>query len=227
MVRVPAPDRTTYCIDSTEVTNAQYLRFLAAKGSDTSGQDEWCSWNSTYTPVSGWPAVGKAGDPVVSVNWCDAYAYCKWAGKRLCGKIGGGPNSYADYTDATKSEWFNACSAGGTQRYPYGSTYDGAACVGADYDGTTGYQSGSDLAHPVGGATGCHGTISPFDSIHDFSGNVWEWEDSCSGTTGTNDQCRLRGGSFVSVVTYLACGYDYYGSREDAYEVIGFRCCGE
>jgi formylglycine-generating enzyme required for sulfatase activity len=234
MVRVPAPDGSTYCIDSTEVTNLQYFEFLQAKrstdgGTDTSGQASSCSWNTRYDPGNcsgGYDPYARPDYPIGCVDWCDADAYCKWAGKRLCGKIGGGSTSFSEYADATKSEWFNACSAGGTMSYPYGNTYNGAACVGADYDGTNGYQS-SDVPQPVGSATQCHGAAPPLDGVHDLGGNVWEWEDSCQGTTGGGDQCRLGGGSYVSVVAYLGCGYDYYGSREDQYEMIGFRCCGD
>lgn len=56
MVRVPAADGTTYCIDSTEVTNRQYAEFLSAKksgadgGTDTSAQDYRCTWNASYEP---------------------------------------------------------------------------------------------------------------------------------------------------------------------------------
>ena len=43
------------------------------------------------------PAPRPRRFPVISVDWCDAYAYCKWAGKYMCGKIGGGSNLYADW----------------------------------------------------------------------------------------------------------------------------------
>lgn len=85
----PAPvDVGTYCVDSTEVTGRQYLEFLAAKAGDTSGQPVDCSWNTTFEPAAD---IDPNEYPVAFVDWCDALAYCTWAGKRLCGKIGGGP----------------------------------------------------------------------------------------------------------------------------------------
>jgi formylglycine-generating enzyme required for sulfatase activity len=166
------------------------------------------------------------------VDWCDAYAYCKWAGKHLCGKIGGGTNGFSDYATATLSEWFNACSAGGAQKYPYGNAYDGTACVDSDYDGTLGFSAVSDVLRPVGTATRCHGTISPFDAIYDLSGNVWEWDDSCNGVTGSGDYCYERGGSFPngtgqpsSGVLDLACDYGGLQNRSSFSFNAGFRCC--
>ncbi len=212
MVQVPGG----YCIDSTEVTNAQYAAFVAAAVS-TGGQDAWCTWNTTFTPSGGWPGTGKDGYPVAYVDWCDAYAFCKWAGKRLCGKIGGGANAFGDYANPTASQWYASCSAGGTRTYPYGSAYQGTTCNGADYPGSASISAGS--------ATGCEGG---YPGIFDLSGNVWEWEDSCKGTTGNGDYCRLRGGSFlnVDVAPFLACGSnmpDYY--RSNQYGHVGFRCC--
>ena len=66
--------------------------------------------------------------PQVCVEWCDAQAYCLAVGKRLCGKIGGGPNALADYDDPTRSAWLNACSNEGTKDYPYGDLYDPTLC---------------------------------------------------------------------------------------------------
>jgi sulfatase modifying factor 1 len=216
LVEIPAPQGGTYCMDATEVTNAQYAQFVTAKGTDggtdVSGQDTWCTWNTTYTPSLGWPATGKDAYPVVWVDWCDACAYCKWAGKHLCGKIGGEANLYADYADATKSEWFNACSKGGTQTYPYGSAYSGSAC------------NGNSAAFSVGSTAMCEGGYA---GLFDLSGNVTEWEDSCNGTTGTYDACRLRGGSLFSNDPALACGSDYgIGPRDLGNDYVGFRCCG-
>ncbi len=201
-----------YCMDATEVTNAQYKAFLDTTPA-TSGQDAWCSWNTTYTPSTGWPAAGIESYPVAYVDWCDAYAYCSWAGKRLCGKIGGGANGYADFADATKSEWFNACSAGGAKTYPYGNTYDGAKCNGIDY--------GASAPIAVATAPGCEGG---YPGLHDMSGNVMEWEDSCAGT-GATDWCRLRGGGTNGGATGITCNLDQPFFRNYVASNIGFRCC--
>jgi hypothetical protein len=57
-----------FCIDSTEVTNAHYAQFLAAKGSDTSGQNAVCSLNQTYEPSAYWPAPTNEGGAAMSSN---------------------------------------------------------------------------------------------------------------------------------------------------------------
>jgi formylglycine-generating enzyme required for sulfatase activity len=250
LVQISAPQGGKYCMDATEVTNDQYAQFLAAKanGLDVSGQDAVCKWNIDYTPYTCGdrgdlgpcagiatrpsPLVTGATYPVVDVDWCDAFAYCKWAGKHLCGKIGGGANAFADYGDARKSEWFNACSKGGTRAFPYGDTYSATACNVCP-DGTTCYNLSTPTPVAAGSMATCEGG---FSGLFDLSGNVLEWEDSCNGTTGEHDACRPRGGSFnVALadggIADLACGFDYFHhtptdvSRGSRYSDVGFRCC--
>jgi formylglycine-generating enzyme len=222
LVNVPAPSESgvsSYCVDATEVTNAQYAAFLNASGA-TSEQDAQCAWNMSYTPSSQWPATGKDNYPVTYVDWCDAYAYCKWAGKHLCGKIGGGEGNFAfDYDDARKSEWFNACSAGDTSTYSYGNEYDGTKCVGIDYD-MVGYQPGTDVARAVATAN----CVGGYGGLHDLSGNVWEWENACRGSAMT-DPCRMRGGGSSSTTSSLECDTPYDRERNWASPALGFRCC--
>jgi formylglycine-generating enzyme required for sulfatase activity len=156
---------------------------------------------------------------VAFVDWCDAVAYCKWAGKRLCGKIGGGPVARADFADATKSQWHNACSAGGAKLWPYGSVYSATACNGQ------GNGAGAPIA--VASMATCEGGVP---GVYDMSGNVFEWEDSCANNTmGQGDICPTRGGSYQSPAVALRCddGQTFY--RDAAGVVgpyVGFRCCG-
>jgi formylglycine-generating enzyme required for sulfatase activity len=213
-----------YCIDSTEVTRAQYAVWLATNPA-TSGQPSYCSWNTTFTASSSCMASsyvcqgGSCGNhPQVCVDWCDAYAYCKAVGKRLCGKIGGGSNGYGNYANASLSQWYNACvSDGANNTYPYGSTYQATAC--------NGYENGKGTTVPVGSMSGCQSTVAGYEGVYDLSGNVWEWEDSCNGTSGQQDLCRLRGGSFNYDAGNLRCDYDYGDGRYVAYVFIGLRCC--
>jgi len=227
----------SFCIDATEVTNAQYKKFLDAKGSDTSGQLAACAWNTTYTPKGftgrPWPVEAQyVSHPVVGVDWCDAYAYCKWAGKRLCGGMGAGRVPPGGADDWTKSQWMHACTNAGTTKFPYGSPYNDQKCNGLRFDAPPNVKR-PDPDHPGTGtvpvklASGCHGVKAPFDAVFDMTGNVWEWEDDCDGTSGAADKCGRRGGGYIGENNSDACDpwTPPRDPRDSTNPDLGFRCC--
>jgi formylglycine-generating enzyme required for sulfatase activity len=217
----PAPVRIgSFCIDSTEVTNADYAAFLAS--SSIPAQPAACAWNTSFVPGAWPPAAGTDAYPVVAVDWCDAFTYCAWAGKRLCGAIGGGPTPFASFADPQASQWMNACSAAGTRVFPYGATYDPAACNGKDFpDGGA--------ARPVASLAACQGGTA---GVFDMSGNVYEWEDACQGDAGASDVCHYRGGGFFTPGPPTSANLECQGgatlTRQPgaAFLDVGFRCCG-
>jgi sulfatase modifying factor 1 len=196
---------TTFCIDATEVTNGQYAEFLAANP-PSSNQFSACSDNTSFTPDGDWP--GDPTLPVVRVDWCDAYAFCTWAGKRLCGRIGADHLALADRNDATASQWFFACSMKGTKTYPYGATYDANACV---------FGSGRQAA---GSKQTCEGG---FPGVFDMSGNVEEWVDECA--NGFSD-CLARGADY-STPNASECATAATAAQPRMLKEPwrGFRCC--
>jgi formylglycine-generating enzyme len=203
----------SYCIDSTEVTRDQYAAWLAGNPT-TSGQDAWCAWNVDFTPSCEWPPGANGTHPVVCVDWCDAFAYCKAVGKRLCGEIGAGAAPIDEYADATTSQWFNACTSEGQNDYTFGDTYDGQSCNGKD--------KGIATTVAVGSLSTCQSSVSGYVGVYDLSGNVWEWEDSCSGG------CRVRGGSFsYSTILGLRCDHSNVVDRSSRESDIGFRRCSD
>ncbi len=202
-----------YCIDSTEVTASQYAAWMAANPA-VAAQDSLCQWNTDYTPSCSWPSTDGAL-PVVCVDWCDAHAYCKAMGKRLCGKIGGGASDYVSgWDDASQDQWHNACTSGGMHVYPYGDTYDARTCHVA---------KGGTVA--VGSKTKCQSSESGYGGVYDLSGNVMEWVDSCNGTTGSSDVCRVRGGGYGESQSSFGCSAAAGNSRGGKNFSTGFRCC--
>jgi formylglycine-generating enzyme len=201
-------DVGTHCIDVTEVTYNQYALFVAAK--DKPAPSKSCTWNTDF------PMPDPGGDlPVGSVNWCDADAYCRWANKRLCGRIGGGSSELAKVADPSHSEWSRACRGGvpGTL-YPYGATYDGVKCNAGDRDPAK-----------VASYVECTGTKAPFDQVFDMSGNAGEWEDACA-SAATMAECAVRGGwAKQTTASDLSCDAVVPSSRDFRANQIGFRCC--
>jgi formylglycine-generating enzyme len=234
MAKVPGPNGADYCIDSTEVSVAQYDAWLKSMP-DTNGQIPVCTpWNATYNA----PTIGNYCDffdytqtltdtpnrPMRCVDWCDAYGFCAWAGKRLCGKIGGGTNPSGATTDPNASQWYRACSEAGARDFPYGDMFDGSACVGVAYDGDGNLDPSKDFPHDVGSTLTCEGG---YPGIYDMSGNIWEWEDSCNGSTGKDDGCETRSGGFSEEEQEMRCSNSQGWSRDTAAYHIGLRCCAD
>jgi hypothetical protein len=230
LLEVPTAAGGFYCIDRTEVTNGQYAAFIATTPS-TKKQGPDCSWNSSYSPEQSpecdplpYDPSERPNNPVSCVDWCDARAYCTWAGKELCGAVEGGENPTADFAAADKSAWFRACTGGGATLLPYGNDYDGLACVGLDY--------GVVRAVNVATAAPCQGGYA---GLWDMSGNVSEWENSCEPNSGPSAHCLHRGGSWVTPgEAALYCNSSLPSDttpsplllRRDTHdEHIGFRCC--
>ncbi|WP_438015147.1 SUMF1/EgtB/PvdO family nonheme iron enzyme [Sorangium sp. So ce315] len=224
MVIAPVAGGGSYCIDQYEVTKQEYDVFVQANPV-LSGLPVACSGN-IYRPSSGWPYT-EGREPVTHVDWCDAYAYCAYMGKHLCGRIGGGENAIADFDSPARSEWYNACSGQGANDYPYGDTYLPERCVGTDSTTGISKKPGPPVPSPpipscVGGVTG----------LYNMSGNVAEWENSCDAL----GNCLVRGGSQISDRDHLLCGVKPPvdgGPREppasrgrlESDPNIGFRCC--
>ncbi|HYR90541.1 MAG TPA: formylglycine-generating enzyme family protein [Terriglobia bacterium] len=142
-----------FYIDKYEVTNADYAKFLQATGTT---KPPW------HWPQGKFPA-GKEKLPVYNVNWFEATAYCKWAGKRLpteaewekAARGGLDRNHYAwgdaDYIDTSEKYIQAPQAAGRTTTDP----------VPANLDGTDAKPVGSYKPNGYG--------------LYDMIGNVREW----------------------------------------------------
>ncbi len=137
----------TYYIDKFEVTNGRYLEFVRATGHRPPQNVKDPSrnlWQGGLMPES------IADRPVINVDWYDAEAYCKWAGKHL----------------PTEAEWEKAARGTDDRRFPWGNVEPTHKHLNYNQR-----WQGEKTLMPVGSyAAG----KSPFGA-YDMAGNVWEW----------------------------------------------------
>jgi formylglycine-generating enzyme len=202
-----------FYIDSSEVTARDYATFVKAAGDiGVADQAPVCAWNLSFERGPNAVPTGEATtDPVTGVDFCDATAYCEWAGKRLCGKVGGGSLALAELSDPTKSQWFAACGGPSGQLYPYGAAHKDAACNDAS--------SGTGKVAPVASFEKCAGY---YPGVFDMLGNAAEWVDACDGKLGPTDGCETIGGNFAATPTCSTSGLKH---RNEQPPGVGFRCC--
>ncbi|RYE76367.1 MAG: hypothetical protein EOO74_08555, partial [Myxococcales bacterium] len=217
-------------VDRTEVTFAQYRAFEKAIGLDivTGGlgdgadlqhtpqcqetnddfrPDLFCLSQSsaTFDP----PSQGDL-TPVVCVDSCDAEAFCRWAGKTLCGSV--------DQEEARQNPLYMACSSEGAHAYPYGDTYQGGACNDAGFPTTLDPCPGKRCARDVDTLPACR---TPGNHVADLVGNVAEWTSDCD----LFNHCDARGGSFLDPEAGASCA-DLIGYERLTHQPhLGFRCC--
>ena len=190
-----------FSIDRYEVSVRQYAAFLQETGGDS--PSDWKAMNQ--------PSYQKR--PVSNVDWADAAAYCKWAGKRL----------------PTEAEWEKAARGTDGRLYSWGNK--APTPHHANY-GQTGSSIHGTLA-PVGSF---ENGKSPY-GLYDMAGNVWEWvsdwydhdyyKDSPSqNPTGpsSGESKVLRGGSWDSGSQQLRSTLRYFHRSGHHHKNYGFRC---
>jgi formylglycine-generating enzyme len=231
-----------YWLDETEVTNAQFARFVEATGHRTTAEELGNSgvfWPSKH----GWELVdgadwrhpeGKGSSindrqdhPVVHLSWDDAAAYCQWAGKRL--------PTEAEFEFAARGGLEGAEFAWGDEFNPKGqfraNTWQG---VFPEADRA---EDGFPGVAPVKSYT------PNGYGLYDMTGNVWEWvhdwydpeyysKSPTKNPKGPSEgrQKVQRGGSWLCSENYCQ-GYRVAArmqtDRDSGLNNLGFRCAAD
>ena len=191
-------------LDKTEVTNAEFKRFVDATGFKTRSEQRGysydvtkcrrCSWR---TPQTGRDALANLQDPVVHVTWMDAVEYCKWAGGRL----------------PTEDEWEFSARGEDRRQFPWGDEWDANKLREVGLGGVGLEPVGS---HPEGASAGGH---------LDLAGSVWEWT---STESGEGERRIFKGGSWMDRIPAYFRSAAFADEAPDYSGIeLGFRCARE
>lgn len=150
--------------------------------------------------------------PVVSVSWYAATAYCHWH-TMLQVVISKGSDQRMIYRLPTEQEWEWA-AGGGKRKYPWGN--DKPDETRANYNEKVG-KTTPVWSYPAGATP---------EGLMDMAGNVWEWMENKYAPDGV--ERALRGGAWLNFPVYLRCvarGNSNPGNRwySDGFRVVCAR----
>ena len=193
-----------FSMDRHEVTVAAYGKCVESGKCSKAETGGYCNTGKS----------GRTDHPINCVDWAQAAAYCKWAGKRL----------------PTEAEWEKAARGTDGRKYPWGN--QNAACSRAVMD-DGGDGCGKDRTWPVCSKEAGN---SPY-GLCDMAGNVYEWVSDWYGKDsygssgdrnpgGPSSGARrvLRGGSWDSESWSLRASNRVRFTPVSRYVNSGFRC---
>jgi formylglycine-generating enzyme required for sulfatase activity len=225
-----------YCIDKREVTVKQYDACAAAKGCPAASRTVRLA-DGTAEDVLKQRSLLCNGDdrpdhPINCVDWTQAVAYCRWAGKRL----------------PTEAEWEYAARGADGRGYPWGNEPPsarrlnacGTECVAMwarvfnarseqkMYEASDGWETTAPVGSFPAGA-------SPF-GVLDMAGNVEEWTADWHAAYSREAATNPRGVQIGSIRVLRGSGWGgdvadesraaFRSSNEPNYRLswVGFRC---
>lgn len=192
----PAKMDHTFYIDKYEVTWGQYLKFLRALQNKNGDDSEWKDPNQptdkdTYHQPKEWEVIYKCiknrvpfnkedislDDPVFNIDWYDAAAYAKWAGKRL----------------PTEREWEMAGRGPKGNVFPWGNTFELKANTSVPLSGDS-----SKMTVHVHQIVDQMPDDKSYYGVFNMAGNVSEWTSDIvpSSRMQSVKVAVIRGGNF-------------------------------
>ena len=217
--RSEIPQRSVYLdafmIGKYEVTALEYLKFVLA--TDRLPQLDWRYDGGNFQDT-------MAHHPIMHVNWYDADAYCKWAGKRL----------------PTEAEWEKAARGVDGRLFPWGSEYAGPTRANFGRTGLSGPVRDRPerllLYPPIISVDKYENALSPY-GLYQTIGNVAEWvsdwydQDYYKTAPGRNpkgpetgSQKAFRGGGWMDSTTTMRAAMRNGTDPKTKINWMGFRC---
>lgn len=210
--RVRLDDAQGLEIDRTEVTIAQFARYVAATGTVTQAEREGGGFEYAggWQRRPGWTWRRPDGVeprspqlPAVHLSHAEAAAYCRWAGGRLPTATEWRRAAYTELRSNPPTPWVR----GRTYPWPTGDSPQGANTSDPD---------------PWPRAAPVTETRAGVNGLHDMGANVWEWaadvraeERPTMGGSWWYPAQQMRAdvdawkpGSFYAVYIGMRCVYD-------------------